>query len=190
MLEPFLYSNPGPWLGHRSREGRQGGTSANLSTAPGSVHSCSRRPWDSVGSSLPHRQLSSSESEPQPVIRSHLSQTHHLGSDRGGSYERSFQRPESWPSQYFLMWLTKLLLTTTYTLKLERMRKATHSDSEYDLRELLKDMAKLLPVMWSVHLLYLFLEPSQKFRVTMCVMSTNSHNQWAPWQPLGDIRLS
>lgn len=94
MLEPFLHSSPGPWLGHRSREGHQGGTSANLSTAPGSVYSCSGRPWDSVGSSLPHRQLSSSESEPQPVIMSHLSQTHHLGSDRGGSYERSFQRPE------------------------------------------------------------------------------------------------
>lgn len=47
----------------------------------------------------------------------------------------------------------KLFLRTTYKLKVERMSRTIHLNSEYDLLKLLKDIAQLLPITWCVYLL-------------------------------------
>lgn len=44
--------HPGTWLGHGSREGRQGGSLASFSAGLESTCSQGRKHWSSVGSSL------------------------------------------------------------------------------------------------------------------------------------------
>ena len=78
--------------------------------------------------------LQESESEPQPVIRSQLSQPHPLGSDRAGNYERSFQIPNLCHLNMTSYVVHKLFLWTAYKLKMERKSRAAHLEyEEYNL---------------------------------------------------------